>query len=190
MTEKEAIRKQYKQLRDGLSKQQVEEWSAQIAQQLLSCAAFREADYVYAYYPLGNEADVRLAVTEAFAQGKRVAFPKVFHETMQYFEVTSLSQFEKGSFCIMEPIEDHPVDWREEESLLVLTPGVAFDKSGNRLGFGKGYYDRHFADVAKITMAGIGYSLQFAEQLPADPRDVPLQILISEKEVLFKVNNR
>ncbi len=134
----------------------------------------------------------------AWQQGKRVAFPKVFGEEMRFFEVTDFAQLEAGAFGIMEPSEAagaEPVDWRVPENrcggkgsdtsagaLLVLVPGVAFDHSGHRLGFGKGYYDRHFAACGnEATLLGVAYAFQIAEALPVEPHDLRVHYFVTEE---------
>ena len=76
----------------------------------------------------------------------------------------------EGCFHVMEPVHDRPVDWKDA---VVLTPGLAFDNSGSRIGYGKGYYDRYFADHSCRRMVGITYCELFYEKgkIPADPYD-------------------
>lgn len=112
--------------------------------------------------------------------GKRVAFPKVFGEEMRFYEVSSFVEFTEGTFGVKEPPEENPVDWRCGRNALVLTPGVAFDRSGNRMGFGKGYYDRHFSGAHDCVMLGVAYELQVTDRLPAGRFDVPLPWLVTE----------
>ncbi|MCC8065802.1 MAG: 5-formyltetrahydrofolate cyclo-ligase [Lachnospiraceae bacterium] len=186
MTEKQNVRDHYKQLRNEMSQGQVETLSLKICEHLISSDLFLQAEYLYAYAPLGNEVDIRPVVEAAWQQGKQVAFPKVFGEEMRYFEVTSFSQLKEGTFHVMEPEESAgaaPVDWRGERGLLVLVPGVAFDRKGNRMGYGKGYYDRHFADLDTSqgeSFTGVAYELQIAERLPTEDFDLSVTSLVTE----------
>ncbi len=195
--EKESVRNAYREKRDEMDRGQAETLSSNICAHLTVSDLFAQAEYIYAYAPLGNEADIRPAVETAWHQGKRVAFPKVFGEEMRFFEVTDFAQLEEGAFGIMEPSEAagaEPVDWRAPESrcggkgsdapaemLLVLVPGVAFDHSGHRLGFGKGYYDRHFAaSGGAVTLLGVAYAFQIAEALPTELHDLRVSHLLTE----------
>ena len=139
MMEKKEIRKQYKMLRNKMSEMEVKEKSDRICQNIISSNLFQQAERILAYAPLGNEVDIRPVIEEGWRQQKRIVFPKVFGDTMRYFEISSFSQLKEGTFHVMEPVETNPVDWEEA---LVFVPGVAFDRQGNRMGYGKGYYDR------------------------------------------------
>ncbi len=185
MTKKQEIRKFYKQLRNDMDREQVAALSSEICKQILESPLFQAAEYIYAYYPLGNEADIRPVAEEAWRQGKQVAFPKVFGDEMYFFEVGDFSQLAEGAFGVMEPLSVNdggtarPVDWRRLDTL-VLTPGVAFDRHGNRMGFGKGYYDRHFTEKNRYIMLGVAYELQMAEELPTSEFDVALPYIVTE----------
>ena len=183
MKEKQEIRKKFKKMRDEMSPAQAADLSVCICENIITSRLFASVSLLYAYHPLGNEVDVRPAVLEAWRLGKRVAFPKVFGDEMRYFEVSSFEEFSKGAFGVMEPCTEHPVDWRSDRSALVLTPGVVFDRNGNRMGFGKGYYDRYFSGDHDCVLLGVAYELQMADQLPAGKLDVPLPWLVTENKL-------
>lgn len=180
MMEKKEIRKQYKILRNKMSEMEVKEKSDRICQNIISSNLFQQAERILAYAPLGNEVDIRPVIEEGWRQEKRIAFPKVFGDTMRYFEVSSFSQLKEGTFHVMEPVETNPVDWK---NALVLVPGVAFDRQGNRMGYGKGYYDRFFEENQVVLKAGVAYELQVADQLPTEENDLPVEYLVTEKGV-------
>ncbi len=224
MEEKKELRVYYRKLRDGMDRGQAEALSSKLCGHLLASDAYAKAAYLYAYSSLGSEADVYPFVAAAWQQGRHVAFPKVHGEEMRYYEITAFSQLKPGAFGILEPSEDRgavPVDWREETNrppekdrgsdpallterteagaLLVLVPGVAFDRRGHRLGFGKGYYDRHFSAYAgdktdaaheaqesagsdaSCILLGVAYSFQIAASLPFEPHDLFVSHLLTEE---------
>lgn len=97
-------------------------------------------------------------------------------------------------YGIWEPSTGLPVfpgEKEKSEKTLVITPGLAFDRRGNRLGRGKGYYDRWFSRIREvmapslITAVGIGYSIQMAESVPHGENDIPLPLLILGGEVIY-----
>lgn len=178
--EKKEIRKQYKMLRNKMSEMEVKEKSDRICQNIILSNLFQQVERIMAYAPLGNEVDIRPVMEEGWRQQKRIAFPKVFGDTMRYFEVSSFSQLEEGTFHVMEPVETNPVDWK---NALVLVPGVAFDRQGNRMGYGKGYYDRFFEEKSGCVKAGVAYELQVVDQLPTKENDLPMEYLVTEKGV-------
>jgi 5-formyltetrahydrofolate cyclo-ligase len=179
MTKKD-IRRKYRVLRDQMGQDTVNVLSEQICDRLLHSSLYAQATCIFAYYPLGNEVDIRQVVTQAWKDGKQVAFPKVFGDEMRYFLIEDFSKLHPGSFGVMEPEETNPVNW---EDALVLTPGVAFDRSGNRMGFGKGYYDRYFAQHRGCKMVGVAYELQMAEELPTQEHDIVLPFLVTEEKL-------
>lgn len=180
MEDKKNMRKYYRQLRDQMDQEEVKCLSEKICRYLLDSDMYGRSQFIYAYYPLGNEVDIRSVAEDAWKQGKRVAFPKVFGEEMRFFEVKDFSQLHPGSFHVMEPEETDPVDW---ENALVLTPGVAFDRKRNRMGYGKGYYDRHFECKRDVVMIGVAYELQVADQIPVGRFDRVLDGLVTEQGI-------
>ncbi len=190
MDEKREFRNIYRTRRNGMSHSELVPLSEQICANLTGSDLFCCADSIYAYYPLGNEADVRPVAKTAWLQGKRVAFPKVFGDEMRYFEVEDFGQLAEGSFGVMEPEQEcgaAPVDWVGECALLVLVPGVAFDRNGNRMGFGKGYYDRHFkdsADIPGMTLVGVAYGMQIADLLPTEEHDLAVPYIVTEEGII------
>ena len=178
--DKKETRKKYIRLRNEMPHQEVKSLSEDICRNIAESDVFKEAEYIYAYYPLGNEVDVRLLVEKAWGMGKRVSFPRTKGEDMDFFEADSFDDFEEGNFHVMEPKGDNPVNW---EKALVIVPGVAFDKRGNRMGYGKGYYD-HFLENHKdvITMAA-SYELQIMYEVPTESHDVPLDYVATEKRI-------
>lgn len=180
-TGKKELRRQFKEARDRMYSGQAAALSEMICGHVISSPAFVRAERVFAYYPLGNEVDVRDIVREAWRQGKQVAFPKVFGNEMSFFEIGDFQKLHPGTFGVMEPEETCPADW---STGLMLVPGVAFDRGGNRMGFGKGYYDRYLARHPGCICLGMAYELQVADRIPTEETDVPLHCLVTEKGIL------
>ena len=180
MTEKQQIRKKYKTLRNEMSGEEVRKKSDQICKNIIASEIFRKSEKILAYAPLGNEVDIRPVIEEGWRQNKRIAFPKVFGDTMKYFEISDFTELEEGTFHVMEPKENHSVDWADA---LVLVPGVAFDRKKNRMGYGKGYYDRFFEGKTSCVELGVAYELQVAEQLPTEENDLPMEYLVTEESL-------
>ncbi len=180
MTAKQQIRKKYKTLRNEMSSKEVRGKSDQICKNIIFSELFQNAEKILAYAPLGNEVDIRPVIEEGWKQKKKIAFPKVFGDAMKYFEINDFSELEEGTFHVMEPKEDHLIDWSDA---LVLVPGVAFDRKKNRMGYGKGYYDRFFEGKTGCIELGVAYELQVAEQLPTEENDLPMEYLVTEKNL-------
>ena len=151
--------------------------SKPVCEHILTSNFYCQSQYIYAYYPLGNEVDIRPVIEKAWKDGKHVAFPKVFGKQMTYFEVSGFEQLHPGTFHVMEPEETLPVEW---EKALVLTPGVAFDRDRNRMGYGGGYYDRYFEKKTGCIMLAVAYELQMAEKIPVGQYDRVLDGVVTE----------
>ena len=94
-------------------------------------------------------------------------------------------QFQPGPFGIPEPAVSTGAISPEEIDC-VMVPGIAFDRRGTRLGFGKGYYDRFLCQLPATThVCGLAFSLQIVEHIPNMPHDVRMQSLVTEQGVLF-----
>ncbi|MEJ7556308.1 MAG: 5-formyltetrahydrofolate cyclo-ligase, partial [Aquificaceae bacterium] len=92
-------------------------------------------------------------------------------------DTTSLSP---GAFCILEPSKGKEV--RPEEVELSLIPGIAFDKAGYRIGYGKGYYDRLFERLGGLKV-GVCYEFQVLEEVPRDDWDMPVDLVVTEEKI-------
>ena len=91
------------------------------------------------------------------------------------------SRLELGSFHIEEPTGDNVVN--PEDIELIVVPAVAYDRKGNRLGRGKGFYDR-LLQTTKATKVGIGYEFQLVDEVPVEPHDVGVDIIITENATI------
>ena len=151
----------------------------QLAQNLTSICA--EAKVVGGYAPLGSEISPQLAIEEARAVGRIVAFP-AFDDPGKPFKFRAGDPLQAGPFGIMQPKRSAPV----VEPDLILIPLIAIDGNGTRLGRGKGHYDRSLVRLKKsgARLIGIGWPMQrISEIIPADEWDVPLDAFASPGSV-------
>lgn len=186
METKKQIRKKYRGIRDAIPAMAAKELSFCLSQQILQWNPYKEAEKIYFYYPLGREVSLLPVIEDAMMRRKQVAFPKVNGDNMEFYEITSLSQLAEGCFHVMEPnfvngkqgLYPKLADWKQA---LCFVPGVAFDKTGVRFGYGKGYYDRYFSNHSGCRLVGCAYECQVAEKLPADAWDIRMDDLVTEK---------
>ena len=146
-----------------------------LAQHLTSLCS--EARVVGGYAPLGSEISPLLAIEEARAIGRIVAYP-AFDHPAKPFKFRAGDPLEPGPFGIMQPTRRTPV----VEPDLILVPLIAIDRNGTRLGRGKGHYDRALIRLKKsgARLVGVGWPLQrLDETIPADEWDVPLDAFAS-----------
>lgn len=158
---------------------------------------FQSAREIYCYASLPDEVSTAGLMDEAWKAGKRVAVPRVTDEgKMDFFYIESLAELSPGYYGISEPALNvgrlalpepvsktgiYPDSDVEESRTLILLPGAAFDKKGNRIGYGKGFYDRYLHRFPKCRRIGIAYSLQCVDEILAEPFDISVEAVITEK---------
>jgi 5-formyltetrahydrofolate cyclo-ligase len=182
--EKRRVRERVLALRDASSKEQREVAGRAIVERLLSLPEIARAKTVMVFWSFGSEIDTAALLTRLHERGARVALPKIAVGDLEARTYVPGDPVTMTSFGAAEPSDGEVVP--PEEVDVVVTPGVAFDRQGMRVGYGGGYYDRFFArtrdDAVRV---GIGYAVQLVEEpLPAGPFDVPVDLLVTEAEVL------
>ena len=178
---KRKLRADMKRKRDGLNQEERKRWSDGICRNLQGQPAFRKAETVCFYYPLGSEANLLPLAQTALAFGKQVAFPRVDGSEMEFYHVFSLERFAQGPFHVMEPVGNEAVRGQE---MLVFVPGLAFDENGSRMGYGKGYYDRYFGKSSHCLKIGVCYEMQLVSQVPCGKYDICMDAVVTEQRLL------
>ncbi len=135
------------------------------------------AGMIGCYVSVRDEADTHAFLKWCFASGRKTAVPLVKDGTLEFHEITSFSSLKEGTFGVMEPYEGRVVSPRELD--LMFVPLSAFDKNGNRTGYGKGYYDSVL--LPSMHKAGVAYPEQRVDHIDADPWDIRLdEVLVPE----------
>lgn len=150
----------------------------------ISSAEFRRARTVGLYAPIQNEVDTTEVFNEALASSRSVLYPVVRGECLEFRHVLAPDSLCKGAYGILEPDTSCEIcDPREAD--LIVVPGIAFDATGKRIGYGKGYYDRalhHLEGMGKLV--GFCYDFQLVETIAGEPHDVTMDLLITDKRVI------
>ena len=116
------------------------------------------------------------AMEQALKDGKRVALPKCDGREMRFIFLDDLSQVQKSPIGAPEPIADGPVG--DDETALVLVPGLAFDKNGYRVGYGGGYYDKFLSREPHHPTVALCYDFQVLEHLETEDFDIPVDLVL------------
>lgn len=136
---------------------------------------------ILAYAAVRGEADLSACCRRLLEDGKKLYFPRVRGEEMDFVRVRDLKKdLMPGAFGVPEPVGEEIFS---EGRALALIPGVVFDAGGARAGYGKGYYDRYLAARRDIVKIGICYQGQICESLPADPWDIYMDAIVTEQSV-------
>lgn len=144
------------------------------------------------YVAKGNEVRTENMIKESIRMGKKVAVPVMMKErTLSPSLLTDYdTELMPKDFKILEPKEEYLRLMPPEEIEVVIVPGIAFDRRGGRIGFGKGFYDNFLREVSsKVCTIGIAYQFQIVDKLPVKETDVPVDIIISENEVIRASQN-
>jgi 5-formyltetrahydrofolate cyclo-ligase len=137
------------------------------------------------YNPIQNEVETGAIRDHALVTGKNVFFPRFGPEdSLELIKIGSATEFSPGRFGILEPTGEGRLAGRDREELVVFVPGVAFDLRGNRLGRGKGWYDRLIKELGKATLAAIAYDFQIVDEVPAEEWDQRVHYVITERSVV------
>lgn len=140
---------------------------------------------VAVYSPIQNEVETGDIRDHALVTGKRVFYPRYGQEnTLELVEIGSVTELGMGRFGILEPTGDRRLSRQDQEELVVFVPGVAFDLRGNRLGRGKGWYDRLIEKLGRATFVALAYDFQIVDEVPAEEWDQRVHYLITERRIV------
>lgn len=176
--DKPALRASARALRDHLSNTKPGAANA-LAERFPAKLLDRFGPCVSGYLPIGSELDPRPLMERLKALGAELCLPRVEADDSMRFHHFDVEQaLEKGPFDLLQPAQNAPI----VHPTLVLTPLLAFDAKGNRLGYGKGHYDRALAKLrenGRVFVCGLAYAEQEVIQIPAEETDIPLDWMVT-----------
>lgn len=181
--EKAKLRKEIKEKRKALTADEVRYASEIICNSLWDMDAFIESKTVMVYLSSFNEVSTMAITKKLLSLGKRVVVPisDTSTETLILSYIEDMSSLSKGAYGVLEPTSIKNANASDIECVLV--PGIAFDVRGNRMGFGKGYYDKLLAQTSAVKI-GLCYDFQLVDNIAVEAHDVPMDIIITEKQIL------
>jgi len=175
--DKKALRSQIREKKRAMTEDSIQRASRSLGEQFAACRQYREAKTVYGYLPYNQEVRTVPMLEQALKDGKKVAVPKVYGDTMRFIYMTDLSRVETGYAGIPEPIDDGPV--ADDPTALVLMPGLAFTAAGDRMGYGGGYYDKFLAQEPDHPTVALCYDFQLVDSLPTEAYDIPVDLVLT-----------
>ncbi|MCR4612212.1 MAG: 5-formyltetrahydrofolate cyclo-ligase [Lachnospiraceae bacterium] len=178
MTNNNELRKTLLAKRNSLSKEEVSNLSQIIENKLVKEINNFKSKNILCYYPLNNEVNLLKLYEKLLDDGYNLYFPVTYRDTIRFYLVDNLTDFTKGTFEVHEP-DNRNIEFRGKEAL-VITPGLAFDKDNNRIGYGRGYYDRFLRHNKQTTPIGVCYRFQIVDDLYSTPYDVPVTKVITD----------
>lgn len=193
MKTKNEIRKEILNIRNNLSSELAEQKSRIIIDKIKDTVEYKNSKSIMVYMDFKNEVNTKAFITEALAEGKKIIIPYTDVEKVLIIpvEINSLDDLVLCKFGYLEPKKEalnNPYDIEKIE--LIIVPGVAFDKRKNRIGFGKGYYDKFLRNrnalTNEITSAkafALAYEFQVFEEIPAEEHDIKMDKIFTEENI-------
>ena len=182
--EKDSIRNSVGKKRSALSDVEVRQKSLLISDNLYSLEAFKLSKSIALYSPILNEVRTESIFNKAIQSEKEVYFPRVNGSSLDFHRIDKLEQLKTGKYGVLEP-QAHLYKANTEDIDLYVIPAIAFDKYGNRLGYGKGYYDRALANISDSRKVGLSCDLQILDSVPFDENDRKVGIIVTELGVFL-----
>jgi 5-formyltetrahydrofolate cyclo-ligase len=197
---KAKLRKLIRSRLKTLSGPELQDKSRRIAENLLTTPWWEEAEWVFAYIAVPEEVETREIIVRAYRQQKQVAIPRMEGHKLTFYRYDGRThELLPNQFGILEPdprwvavdpcrVAAERPDMPGGRPLLVLAPGVGFDRNRRRLGRGKGYYDRLLSAVrcadVRLSVVGVAYSEQLVDEIPVHDHDQPLDGVVTDREVI------
>lgn len=184
--DKKYLRKVLGECRSALPKAYAASASRRVQLRVLESRLYRDTPTIVLYAAKDNEVATDLLLSDALDSQRRVLLPRVVPENheLEIVRVRSRAELVPGNFGILEPTGAEIVPVADLGPALFCVPGVAFSRTGQRLGRGGGYLDRTLATIAPQTVtAGLAYSFQLLDRLPESPNDRRLNLIFTESAV-------
>lgn len=177
---KKQLRKEYIEIRKNIQNREYK--NNQIYLNFINSSVYKQSKNIAFYSSLKDEVDTFKIIKQALYDNKRVFLPKVVNQTkMEFYEIKSLDDCIKGHFGILEPKTDKKIDKHELDCIII--PGVCFDRHLNRVGFGKGYYDRYLQDM-DVLKVGLCFEEQIMNGIiETDEYDIKMNQIITDRKV-------
>ena len=174
--DKKELRRTIRERKRAMTEEEIVSRSKKLGELFAQSEAYKAATTIYGYLPYNQEVRTVPMLEQALKDGKRVAVPKVYGDEMKFLYLDDLSQVEKGYAGIPEPIADGPV--ADDDTALVLMPGLAFDPAGHRIGYGGGFYDKFLAAEPNHPTLALCYEFQMLPELHTEEHDIPVDTVL------------
>ena len=174
--DKKELRRTIRERKRAMTEEEIVSRSEKLGQLFAQSEAYKAAKTIYGYLPYNQEVRTVPMLEQALKDGKRVAVPKVYGDEMKFLYLDDLTQVEKGYAGIPEPIADDPL--ADDDTALVLMPGLAFDPAGHRIGYGGGFYDKFLAAEPNHPTLALCYEFQMLPELHTEEHDIPVDTVL------------
>lgn len=182
---KSEIRKNILPLRKELSEPLLTLASTAITDAILELDDYKNAKKIALYMAINNEVNLEKLWNHACYNHKACYFPKVTAEHMHFLPGDNIDQFIANKWGILEPSSNLQDAININDLDIIILPLVAFDCTGNRVGMGKGYYDKTLKSSKHPTLVGVAYEFQKITKINAETWDIKLDIIATENAIYY-----
>lgn len=196
LSQKKELRKEAKLYRKSLSEKERLNKSSAIMGNLKALKEFQKAEVILMYASLPDEVETLSLIEELLQEGKKDVYCPVTQDNeMDFYKISSVDDLKEGNFHVLEPepLEEKVLELQKDVAYCMLMPGLMFDKTGNRLGYGKGYYDKYLARVTEnvsLTTIALSYEAMVKDKIPAEDTDWCANYVVTEKRFYNKYFRR
>lgn len=183
---KQQLRKEAKAYRKSLSEENRRDKSDKIKKFLKEMPAYQDATVILMYASLADEVETLSFIEDLLRKGSQEVYCPVTTGTeMDFYQILSLDELKEGNFHVLEPeiSENRHLKLSDDIHYCMIIPGLMFDKQGNRLGYGKGYYDKYLAKVPEninLTTIALSYEAMVKDKIPAEETDRRVNYVVTE----------
>lgn len=180
--DKKILRREMLDLRNNMTKEDVEHKSKVICENILQSKIILPFDNIMLYYPINNEVDLRSLFLPLKELKKNIWLPVVSGKNMSFHFYENQNDMKSGAYGIPEPQSSTTYKGKDENALVVM-PGLAFTENRDRLGYGGGYYDR-FLDSNDCYTVAVAFDTQIIDFIPNESHDKKPSIIITDKRTI------
>ena len=180
--EKKALRKKIIAERNTLTDDMIYARSSSITRRLIGDDEFIDSSVIMTFVSYKTEVRTWELMDLVISSGRALAVPRVEGDVIRFYLVQDPEDMEPGCMGIMEP-KDHCKEYIPPEGasgVLMITPGLAFDETGRRMGYGGGYYDKYFEQHPGLRKAALAFDLQIVDAIPTEETDVKVDLIFTE----------
>ena len=156
-----------------------DEKSKIIVDKIINMDIYKKVNVIALYKALPNEVNLDLLISKSLKDNKTVLLPRIENGEMVFIRIDEKTKYTKSNYGVSEPIFDIKRVYRHNIPLIIV-PGLGFDNKMNRIGYGKGYYDKYLRKNNGYKI-GVCFTKQIVENVPVDENDVKMDLIVNEK---------
>ncbi|MCE2992988.1 MAG: 5-formyltetrahydrofolate cyclo-ligase [Alphaproteobacteria bacterium] len=179
---KQSLREKILKKRNSLTQDDKSNLDSIIYDKIYAFLSNQKSKIIGLYYSIGSEVETHTLINILLDEGFKIALPSINeYDTLTFIEISSTDDLYQGKFCLEPHISiEHTVIPE-----IIMLPLVAFDKHGNRIGYGKGYYDKTLVNFENAKKVGIAYAFQEIDYQNIYCNDVKLECIITDQQIIY-----